>query len=65
MEEYVKEKVNELKTVRSKISEIYTETFKRGYQPRSNLANDDNSDLFANSHSILNRWNYLSATDCT
>jgi hypothetical protein len=35
--------------------------FKRGYQPRNNLAKDDNGDLLADSHNILNRWkNYFS-----
>jgi hypothetical protein len=29
--------------------------FKRGYQPRSNLVKDENSDLLADSHNILNR----------
>jgi hypothetical protein len=27
---------------------------KRGYQPRNNLVNDENSDLLADSNSILN-----------
>jgi hypothetical protein len=30
--------------------------FKRGYQPRNNLAKDENSDLLEDSHRILNRW---------
>jgi hypothetical protein len=30
--------------------------FKRDYQPRNNLAKDQNGDLFADSHDILNRW---------
>jgi hypothetical protein len=35
--------------------------FKRGYQPRSNLVNDENDRLLADSHNILNRWkNYFS-----
>jgi hypothetical protein len=29
--------------------------FKRGYQPRNNLMKDENGDLLANSHNILNR----------
>jgi hypothetical protein len=33
---------------------------KRDYQPRNNLVEDDNCDLLADSHSILNRWrNYI------
>jgi hypothetical protein len=36
-------------------------TFKSGYQPRSNLADDENGDLRADSRNILNRWkNYFS-----
>jgi hypothetical protein len=35
--------------------------FKRGYQLRNNLVKDENGDLLADSHSILNRWkNYFS-----
>jgi hypothetical protein len=35
--------------------------FKRGYQPRNTLANDENGGLIADSYSILNRWkNYFS-----
>jgi hypothetical protein len=35
--------------------------FKMGYQPRTNLVKDENGDLLADSHSILNRWkNYFS-----
>jgi hypothetical protein len=35
--------------------------FKKGYQPRSNLVKDENGDLLADFHNILNRWknNYL------
>jgi hypothetical protein len=29
--------------------------FKKGYQPRSNLVKDENGDLLADSHNILNR----------
>jgi hypothetical protein len=35
--------------------------FKKGYQPRSNLVKDENGDLLAECHNILNRWkNYFS-----
>jgi hypothetical protein len=35
--------------------------FKRGYQPRSIFVKDENSDLLADSNTILNRWkSYLS-----
>jgi hypothetical protein len=30
--------------------------FRRVTSPRSNLVNDENGYLFANSHKILNRW---------
>jgi hypothetical protein len=30
--------------------------FQRGYQPRNNLVKDENGDLLADSHNILNRW---------
>jgi hypothetical protein len=34
---------------------------KRGYQPRNKLVKDENGDLLADSHNILNRWrNYFS-----
>jgi hypothetical protein len=29
--------------------------FRRGYQPRNNLVKDENGDLLADSHNILNR----------
>jgi hypothetical protein len=36
-------------------------TLSGGYQPRSNLVKDENGDLLADSHNILNRWkNYIS-----
>jgi hypothetical protein len=30
--------------------------FKKGYQPRTNIVNDEKYDLVADSHSILARW---------
>jgi hypothetical protein len=34
---------------------------KRGYHPRTKLGKDENGDLLADSHNILNRWkNYFS-----
>jgi hypothetical protein len=30
--------------------------FENRYQPRSNVVNDENRDLFADSRNILNRW---------
>jgi hypothetical protein len=44
------------------IRALYTgiNEFERGYQPRHNLVKDENGDLFADSHNILNRWkNYI------
>jgi hypothetical protein len=34
--------------------------FKRSYKPRSNLVKDENGDLLADSHNILNMKNYFS-----
>jgi hypothetical protein len=34
--------------------------FKRGYQPRSNLVKDENGDICAHPHNILNRWKNFS-----
>jgi hypothetical protein len=39
---------------------------KRGYQPRNNLVKDENGDLLADSHNILNRWKkYFSVIERT
>jgi hypothetical protein len=57
--EYVKDKINELATnnKNKNIRDLYREIneFKRGYQPRNNLVKDENGDLLADSHNILNR----------
>jgi hypothetical protein len=48
---------------KNNIRDLYREIndFKRGHQPRSNLVKDENGDLLAESHNILNRWkNYFS-----
>jgi hypothetical protein len=63
--EYLKDKINELATnsKNKKIRDLYREIngFKRGYQPKTNLVKDENGDLLADSHNILNRWkNYFS-----
>jgi hypothetical protein len=63
--EYLKDKINELasNSKKNNIRDLYRgiNEFKRGYQPRNNLAKDENWDLLADSHSILNRWkNYFS-----
>jgi hypothetical protein len=58
--EYLKDKINEL-AMNSKIKNIRDlyrgiNDFKRGYRPRNNLVNDENGDLLADSHNILNCW---------
>jgi hypothetical protein len=63
--EYLKDKINELGTNRKnrKIRNLHkgVNEFKRGYQPRNNLMKDENGDLLADSHNVLNRWkNYFS-----
>jgi hypothetical protein len=63
--EYLKDKINELATNNKKknIRDLCRRIneFKRGYQPRNNLVKDENGDLLADSHNILNRWkNYFS-----
>jgi hypothetical protein len=63
--EYLKDKINELATNRKNknIRDLHrgTNEIKRGYQPINNLVKDENGDIFADSHNILNRWkNYFS-----
>jgi hypothetical protein len=58
--EYLQDRSNELAT-NSKNMDIRDlqraiNKFKRSYQPRSNLVKDENGDLLADSHNILNRW---------
>jgi hypothetical protein len=65
MRKYLKDKINELATnsKNKNIKGLYraVNEFKRGYQPRNNLVKDENGDLLADSHNILNRWkNYVS-----
>jgi hypothetical protein len=58
--EYLKDKINELATnsKNKNIRDLYRaiNQFNRGYQPRNNLVKDENGDLLADSHNILNRW---------
>jgi hypothetical protein len=58
--EYLKDKINQLAmNSRSKnIRDLYRgiNEFRRGYQPRNNLLKDENGDLLADLHNILNRW---------
>jgi hypothetical protein len=57
--EYLKGKINELvmNSKNKNIRDLYRgiKEIKRGYQRRSNLAKDENSDLLADSNTILNR----------
>jgi hypothetical protein len=62
--EYLKDKINELPMNSNKknIRDLYRgiNKFKKGYQPRNNYVNDENGDLLADFHNILNRWkNYF------
>jgi hypothetical protein len=62
---YLKGKINELATnsKNKNVRDLYRgiNEFKRGYQPRSDLVKDENSDLLADSHNIVIRWkSYLS-----
>jgi hypothetical protein len=62
--EYLNYKIKELATNSKNkiIRDLYREInlFKRGYQPTRNLVKDDNSDLLADFHNLLNKWkNYL------
>jgi hypothetical protein len=56
--QYLKDRINELATNSELIRDLYrgVNEFKRGYQPGNNLAEDENADLLADSHNILNRW---------
>ena len=56
----MKANIDELET-NSKIKRIKQffsgiDDFKKGYQPRTNIAKDEKGDLVADSHSILVRW---------
>jgi hypothetical protein len=62
--ECLKDKIDELETnsKNKNITDLYggIHYFKKDYQPRSNLVNDENGDLLGDSHNILNRWkNYF------
>jgi hypothetical protein len=63
--ENLKDETNDLitKSKNKNIRDLYRgiHDFKKGYQPRSNLVKDENGNLLADSHSILNRTkNYFS-----
>jgi hypothetical protein len=58
--EYLKDKIIELarNSKNKNIRDLYRgiNEFKSGYQPKNNLVKDENGDLIADSHNILNRW---------
>jgi hypothetical protein len=58
--EYLKVKINELETYNKNknIRDLYRgiNEFKEGCQRRINIIKDDNGNLLANPHSVLNRW---------
>jgi hypothetical protein len=57
---YLKNKIDDLETNSNNkdIRDLYRgiNEFKRGHQHRSNLVKDENGDLLADPHNILNRW---------
>jgi hypothetical protein len=58
--EYLQDKIDELKT-KSKnknTRDLYRgiNAFEKGYQPRGSLVKDENGDLLADFHNIVNRW---------
>jgi hypothetical protein len=65
----LKEKINELVTYRTKISETYIEAqmnLKKHHQPITNIVKDGNGDLLADSCSIFSMEELLlSAIECT
>jgi hypothetical protein len=61
---YLKDKINKIamNTKNKNMRDLYRgiNEFRSCYQPRNNLVKDENGDLIADSHDILNRWeNYL------
>jgi hypothetical protein len=58
--EYLKDKINELESnsKNKNIRDLYRgiNEFKKGSQPRTNLVKDENDDLLADPHKIVNRW---------
>jgi hypothetical protein len=60
---YLKDKINELATNSKNIRDLYRQIkdFRTGFKPRNNLIKDENGDILADSHNILNSWeNYFS-----
>jgi hypothetical protein len=56
----LKYKINELESnsKNKNIRDLYRgkNKFKKGYQPRTNLVNDEKGYLLADPHKIVNRW---------
>jgi hypothetical protein len=68
--EYLRDKINELESdsKNKNIRDLYRgiNEFKKGYQPRTNLVQEERGDLLADPHKIFNRWeNYMSAVERT
>ena len=62
---YLRAKIEENETNRKikNVRDLYRgiNDFKKGYQPRCKIVNDEKGDLVADSHSIVARWrNYFS-----
>jgi hypothetical protein len=56
--EYLKGKINEIEIIiKTKILDLYRDVneLKKGYQPRINIIKDENGNLLADPHSVLNR----------
>jgi len=61
---YLRAKIEKLETnnKNKNITDLYRgiNDFKKGYQPRCNIVNDEKGDFVVDSHSILDRWrNYF------
>jgi hypothetical protein len=61
--EYLKDEINELETnnKNKNIRDLYRgiNKFKKGYQPRINIIKNENDNLLADPHSVLNRWKHF------
>jgi hypothetical protein len=59
-EEYMKVKIDELETniKITNVRDLYRDItdFKKGYQPRTNIVQDEKGDFVTGFHSILARW---------
>jgi hypothetical protein len=55
--EYLKDKIKKLKTNNGSMRDMHTfiNKFRKGYQPRTDLVKDENSDLLAATQNILSR----------